>query len=132
MNAVERPQTCGCTTSECDGLACGSVVITTAHGHGVADRHTMKLETDCIEMQVAPKAHHPNKSSGLGHWCPSNGQHPSETEPIANVWQYDDLSTIGESHVENLAAVVQPPPEDNEGAIPLVSDDEIAKRLVRE
>ena len=40
---------------------------TTAHFHRVADRHTMKPDSgDCIEMQVAPKAHHPNKSSGLG------------------------------------------------------------------
>ena len=40
---------------------------------------------------------------------------------------FDDLSASGESHVEDLAAVAQPPPEDNEGAIPLVSDDEIAQ-----
>ena len=79
MNAMERPLTCGCTTSECDGLACGSVVSTTADSHGVADRHTMKPDSgDCIEMQVALKAHHPNKSNGLGHGCPPNGQHPSE------------------------------------------------------
>ena len=126
MNGMERPQTCGCTTSECDGLACGSVVSTTAHDHGVADRHTMKPDSgDCIKMQVAPKAHHPNKSSGLGHWCSPNGRHPSDKDPIAGDWQYDDLSAIRESHVEDLAAVAQPPPEDSEGAIPLVSDDEI-------
>ena len=75
---------------------------------------------DCIEMQVAPKSHHPNKSSGLGHGCPPNGQHPSDNEPIANDRQYDDLSAIGESYVEHVAAVAQPPPEDNKGAIPLV------------
>ena len=109
-------------------VACGSVVSTTAHGHGVADRHTMKPDSgDCIEMRVASKAHYPNKSSGLGHGCPPNGQLPSDNEPIANDWQYDDLSEIGESHVEDLAAVEQPPPEDNEGSIPLVSYDEIAK-----
>ena len=103
MNAIERPLTCGCTTSEYDGLAFGSVVRTTAHGHHVADRHTMKRYSgDCIEMQVAPKAQHPNKSSGLGHGCPPNVQHPSENEPIANDSQYDDLSAIGESHVEDL------------------------------
>ena len=106
MNAMERPLTCGCTTSECEGLACGSVVSTTAHGHRVADCHTMKSDSrDCIEMQVAPKAHHPNKSSGLGYWCPPNGQHPSDNEPITNDWQYDDLSAIEESHVEDLATV---------------------------
>ena len=114
MNAMELPVTCGCTTSECDGLTCGSFVCTTAHSHVVADRHTMKPDSgDCIEMQVAPKTHHPNKSSGLAHWCPSNGQHPSEIESISNDWQYDDLSAIGESHVEDLAAVAQPLPEDN-------------------
>uniref|UniRef100_M4B4E4 Uncharacterized protein n=1 Tax=Hyaloperonospora arabidopsidis (strain Emoy2) TaxID=559515 RepID=M4B4E4_HYAAE len=70
---MERPLTCGCTTGECDGLACCSVVSTTAHGHGVADRHAMKPDSgDCIKMQVAPKAHHPNKSSGLVHGCPPN------------------------------------------------------------
>ena len=128
MNAMERPQTCGCTTCECDGLTCGAVVSTTAHGHGVADCHTMKSDSgDCIEMQVAPKAHHPNKSSGLGHGCPPNRQHPSKNEPIANDWQYDDLSAIGESHVEDLAAVAQPPPEDSEGAIPLLSYDDLAQ-----
>uniref|UniRef100_M4BJM7 Uncharacterized protein n=1 Tax=Hyaloperonospora arabidopsidis (strain Emoy2) TaxID=559515 RepID=M4BJM7_HYAAE len=124
---MERLLTCECTTSECDSLACGSVVSTTVHGHGVADHYAMKSDSgDCIEMQVAPKAHHPNKSSGLGHGCPPNEQHPSEIEPIANYWQYDDLSAIGESYVEDLAVVEQPPPEDNEEAIPLVSDDEIA------
>ena len=101
---------------------------TTAHGHDVADRHTMELDSgDCIEMQVVPKAHHPNKSNGLGHGCPPNGRHPSDNEPIANDWHDDDLSAIGESHVEDLAAVAQPPPEDNEGAIPLVSYDDLAQ-----
>ena len=37
------------------------------------------------------------------------------------------LVRFGESHVEDLAAVAQPPPEDNEGALPLVSYDEIAQ-----
>ena len=111
MNAMERPLTCGCTTSECDGLACGSVVSITGHVHRVADRHTMKPDSvDCIEMQVALKARHPNKSSGQGHVCPPNGQNPSDNEPIANDWQYDDLSAIGELHVEDLATVAQPPP----------------------
>ena len=45
MNAIERPLTCGCTTSECDGVVSGSVVSTTAHGHEVADRHTMKPDS---------------------------------------------------------------------------------------
>ena len=128
MNVLERPPSCECATSECNDLTCGSIVSTTARGHDVADRHTMEPDSGgCIEMQVAPKAHYPNKSNGLGHGYPPNGQHPSETEPIANGWQYDDLSAIGESNAEDLAAVAQPPPEDNEGSIPLVSDDKIAQ-----
>uniref|UniRef100_M4BYI1 Uncharacterized protein n=1 Tax=Hyaloperonospora arabidopsidis (strain Emoy2) TaxID=559515 RepID=M4BYI1_HYAAE len=84
---MERPIPCGCTTSECDGLTCVSVVSTTAHGHGMADRHTMEPDSgDFIETQVAPKAHHPNESSKPGHRCPPNGQHPSENESIANDW----------------------------------------------
>ena len=54
-------------------------------------------------------------------------QPPSQNEPIANDWRYDDFSTIEKSHVEDLAAVEQPPSEDNEGSIPLVSNDEIDK-----
>uniref|UniRef100_M4BKA6 Uncharacterized protein n=1 Tax=Hyaloperonospora arabidopsidis (strain Emoy2) TaxID=559515 RepID=M4BKA6_HYAAE len=53
---MERLLTRGCTTNECDDLACGLV--------------------------VAPKAHHQNKSSGLGRGCPPNGQHPSDNEPM--------------------------------------------------
>ena len=34
---------------------------------------------------------------------------------------------MGESHVEDLAAVAQPPPEDNEGALPLVSGNDLAQ-----
>ena len=80
-----------------------------------------------MRCRSRPEAHHLNKSNGLGHGCPPNGQHPSENVPIASYWQYDDLSAIGESHVEDLAAVAQPPPEDNEGAILLVSDEEIGQ-----
>ena len=67
MNAMERPLTCGCTASECDGLTCGSVVSTTARGHSVPGCHTMKPDSGaCIGMQVAPKVHHPSESSGSG------------------------------------------------------------------
>ena len=27
MNVLERPQACGCTVSECDGLTCGTAVL---------------------------------------------------------------------------------------------------------
>ena len=65
----------------------------------------------CVETQAAPKAHYPDKSSGLGHGCPPNGQYQSDNEPIASNWQYDNLSAIVESHIEDLPAVAQPPPE---------------------
>ena len=42
--------------------------------------------------------------------------------------QYEDYRSIGESNVEDLAAVAQPLPEDVEGAGPRVSDDEIAQK----
>ena len=77
MSAMESPLTCGCTTSECDGLACGLVVSTTAHGHGVDDRHTMKSDSGkCVEMQVAPKVHHPNKIEWTGAWVSSKRTTP--------------------------------------------------------
>ena len=115
INAMERPLTCGCTASECDGLTCGSVVSTTAHGHGGDYCNTMKPDSgDCIEMQAASKVYHPSKSSGLGHGCSRKSQAPSKHEVIANDWQCDDLSAIDESHVENLAVITQPPPEDSE------------------
>ena len=85
MYAMERSLTCGCTASECDGLTCGSVVSTTAHGHSVSDRHTMKPDSgDCIEMQAASKVYYPSESIGLGHGCSRKSQAPSEHEPIAN------------------------------------------------
>ena len=103
MNAMERPLTCGCTTSKCDGCTCGSVVSTTAHGHGVADRHTMKPDSgDCIEMQVVLKTHHPNKSRELGHDCPISGQHPDNNQSIANNCQYGD-EIAQEASVEGIS-----------------------------
>ena len=71
---------------------------------------------DCIEMQVAPKVHHPNESSGSRHGCSRNSQPTSKTTPIASDWQYDDdLSAIGESHIEDMNAAVQPPPDPTAG-----------------
>ena len=65
---MERPLACGCTTGECDGLTCGFVVTTTAHDHNMTDHHTVEQDSGvCVETQVAPKAHHPYKSSGPGH-----------------------------------------------------------------
>ena len=39
MNVLERPPPCGCTTSECDGLTCGSVVSTTSQDHNMTNHH---------------------------------------------------------------------------------------------
>ena len=104
------------------------VVITTAHDHNVTDHHIVEQDSgDCVETQVTPKAHHPNEPSGPEHGVFLNGQHPINTKPIANGSQYDDLRSIGELHVEGLAAVAQSPPEDFEGISPLVLDDHIAQ-----
>ena len=40
MNVLERPQACGCPTSECDGLTCGTVVSTTAQDLSVVSHYT--------------------------------------------------------------------------------------------
>ena len=126
MNAMECPLTCGCTASECDALTYGLVVRTTAHVHSVCDRHTMKPDSgDHIEVQVAPKVHHPSDSDGSGHGCPRKSQSTSEIKPIASDWQYDDRSAIGESHVEDMNAAVQPPPDSTTGT----SSQEITETL---
>ena len=44
MNVLERPQACECTTSECDGLTCDTVVSTTAQDHSVI--------TNCMWSQL--------------------------------------------------------------------------------
>ena len=66
MNILERPQACKCTTSECDGLTCGTVVSTTAQDHSVIMNHIVESAAGgCANSQAAPKVHHSNKSSGL-------------------------------------------------------------------
>ena len=60
MNVLERPQACGCTASECDGLARGTVVSKTAQ----TPNHTVEEDAGgCADAQAAPKVHHSNKSS---------------------------------------------------------------------
>ena len=87
MNVLERPPTCGCITSECDGLACSSVVRTTAQDRNVASHHSMEQYFgDCVETQGAPKDHHWNKLSGQGHKCPPNANKPRNNQPVANDW----------------------------------------------
>ena len=82
MNILERPPPCGCTTSECDGITCGSVVSTTAQDHNLTNHH--QDPGDCITMQEAPKTHLSNKPSGPGHGCRLNRQHPEHDRLIAN------------------------------------------------
>ena len=89
---LERPPPCGCTTSECDGLMCDSVVSTTAQDQNVITHYTVEqVLGDCIKTQESPKAQHSNKSSVQGHGCPLSGQHPTNNRPIGNNWQYSQL-----------------------------------------
>ena len=61
MNVLERPQACGCTPSECDGLTCGTVVSMTAQDHSVKTNHTVEEDAGvCADAQAAPKVHHSN------------------------------------------------------------------------
>ena len=90
MNVGERPPPCECTTKECDGLTCGSVVSTPAQDHNMTNHHIAEhVPGDCITTQEAPKAHHSNISSGLGHGCLLSGQHPDHDQPIANNGRYE-------------------------------------------
>ena len=48
MNVLERSQARECSTSECDGLTCGSVVSTTAQDLSVTDSHTVEQEPAAV------------------------------------------------------------------------------------
>ena len=128
MNILERPQACGCTASECDGLTCGSVVRTTAQDHSVADHYTVEQAPGgCTEVQAAPKVHHSNKSSGPGHGCMPSGQHLRKKKPVAIKGQHGNPRSTGESTVEDryLTVVAQPQSEDVEGISPHVLEEGI-------
>ena len=86
ISVLERPQACGCSTSECDGLTCGSVVSTTAQDLSVAGHYTVEQDTGGC-AQAAPKVHHSNKSGGPGHGCMPSGQNPRKKKPVATKWQ---------------------------------------------
>ena len=91
MNAMERPPPCGCTTRECDGLACGSVVGTTAQDRNITNHHIVEqVPGDCITMQETPKAHHSNKLIGPGHGYILSGQLRDDNQLIINDGQYGD------------------------------------------
>ena len=128
MNILERPQACGCTASESDGLTCGTVVSTTAQDHSVVSHYTVEQAPGgCTEVQAAPKVHHSNKSSGPGHGCMPSGQHPSKKKPVAIKGQHGNPRSTGESTVEDryLTVVAQPQSEDVEGISPHVLEEGI-------
>ena len=128
MNILERPQACGCTASECDGLTCGTVARTTAQDHSVDDHYTVEQAPGgCTEVQAAPKVHHSNKSSGPGHGCMPSGQHLRKKKPVAIKGQHGNPRSTGESTVEDryLTVVAQPQSEDVEGISPHVLEEGI-------
>ena len=103
MNVLERSQARECSTSECDGLTCGSVVSTTAQDLSVTDSHTVEQAAGgCAQAQAAPKVHHSNKSSGPGHECSPRGQHSQKSKPVAQKRQHGNPRSTGELIVEDL------------------------------
>uniref|UniRef100_A0AAV1VN61 Reverse transcriptase n=1 Tax=Peronospora matthiolae TaxID=2874970 RepID=A0AAV1VN61_9STRA len=123
MNVLERPQACGCTTSECDGLTCGTVVSTTAQNLSVPNGYTSEQSSGGYEeTQAAPKVHHSNKSGGLGQRCIPSGEHLEEKQSIAQVKRSDNPGSTGESFVEDLAVVVQPQLEEVKGISPKITN----------
>uniref|UniRef100_A0AAV1U172 Uncharacterized protein n=1 Tax=Peronospora matthiolae TaxID=2874970 RepID=A0AAV1U172_9STRA len=104
MNVLERLQVCGCTTSEFDGLTCGTVVSTIAQDHSVEGHYSVKLASGtCVETQAAPEVHHSKRSSGLEHGCTSRSLHPRrETSAVQDGQHVEARSTIRESIVEQV------------------------------
>uniref|UniRef100_A0AAV1T2G8 CCHC-type domain-containing protein n=1 Tax=Peronospora matthiolae TaxID=2874970 RepID=A0AAV1T2G8_9STRA len=102
MNVLERPQACGCTTSECDGLTCGTVVSTITRVHSVEGHYTVESNSGtCVETQAAPKVHHSKRSSGLEHGCTPRRVHPRrEISVVQDEQHVKARSTIRESIVE--------------------------------
>ena len=67
------------STSKCDGLTCGPVVITTVQDLSVVDNNNVNLDFgDCVSAQVVPKVHHTKKSSITGLGCIQGMQHPEK------------------------------------------------------
>ena len=98
INVLERPQACGCPTSECDGLTCGTVASTTAQDINVVSHYTEEQASDdCAEAQVASKTRHSKRSSGQGHGFTLGGRNPV---PVAQRGQHDEPRSTGESIVK--------------------------------
>ena len=123
MNVLERPQACECTTSECDGLTCGTVVSMTAQDHSGTTRSTVELAAGgCAKTRAAPKVHHSNNLSGLRHECTSSGRH-SRKLPVAQKGQHDDPRSSRDSTIEDLTVIAQSRLEDDEGISPHVLEE---------
>uniref|UniRef100_A0AAV1VLA3 Uncharacterized protein n=1 Tax=Peronospora matthiolae TaxID=2874970 RepID=A0AAV1VLA3_9STRA len=106
MNVLERPQACGCTTSERDGLTCGMVVSTTAQDYSVEGHCIVEpASVTCVKTQAAPKVHHSKRSSGLNTDAHQEGEsiveqaRSTEREPIE-----EDVTVI-EHVTEELSEV---------------------------
>uniref|UniRef100_A0AAV1VFY4 Uncharacterized protein n=1 Tax=Peronospora matthiolae TaxID=2874970 RepID=A0AAV1VFY4_9STRA len=102
MNVLERPQACGCTTSECDGLTRGTVVSTIAQDHSVEGHYTVEPASGtCVETQAAPKVYHSKRLSGLERGCTPRRVYPRrETGVVQDKQHVEARSTIRESIVE--------------------------------
>ena len=110
MSVLEHPQACGCTTSECDGLTCGTVVSMTTQYHSVEGHYTVEPASgDCAETQAAPQVHHSEGPSGLGHGCTPSRLHPRREISVVRDEQHVKAgSTRKESIREGLTVVVHP------------------------
>ena len=121
---LECSQACGCPTSECDGLTCGTVVSTTAQDHGGISNPTVELAAGgCAKAQAAPKVHHSNKSSGLRHECTPSGQH-SRKKPVAQKGQHEDPRSTRVLTIKDPTVIAQSQSKDDGGTSPHVLEEE--------
>uniref|UniRef100_A0AAV1TM56 C2H2-type domain-containing protein n=1 Tax=Peronospora matthiolae TaxID=2874970 RepID=A0AAV1TM56_9STRA len=125
MDVLERPQACGCTTSECDGHTCGTVASTIAQDHSVEGHYTVKPASGtCVEAQAAPKVHHSKRSSGLEHGCTSRRLHPRKEISVVQDEQHAEArSTNRESIVEKARSTERESIEENVTAVVPVTEE---------
>ena len=56
MNVLESPHACGCTSSLCDDITCGTVVSKTIQYSSIVDHYTMEQAPgDCASAHLVPK-----------------------------------------------------------------------------
>uniref|UniRef100_A0AAV1U074 Peptidase A2 domain-containing protein n=1 Tax=Peronospora matthiolae TaxID=2874970 RepID=A0AAV1U074_9STRA len=125
MSVLERPQACGCTTSECDGLTCGTVVSTIAQAHSVEGHYTVEPASGtCVETQAAPNVHHSKRQSGLEHECTPRRLHPRRETSVVQYGQHVEArSTIRESIVEQARSTERESIEEDVTVIVPVSEE---------